>query len=134
MPAGYLFVEQHDMAKYSELNQNPHDPQSLGALMPESRDWVVIFGFEDSGYVKDDEKDKLDADAILDSIRKGTEAANESQGARLGTAAHHRLGAKPFFDNETKNLSWAILATSDGHRHQLQVAHPRPAGRRSAPT
>jgi uncharacterized membrane-anchored protein len=117
VPAGYLFVEQNDMAKYAELNQNPHNPNSLGALMPQEKDtdWVILFQFEDTGYVKDDEKDKLDADAILDSIRQGTEAANETRKTR-GWAPLNINGweQKPFYDNDTKNLSWAIRATSDG--------------------
>ena len=36
----------------------------------------MVFEYDDSGYVKDDDKDELDADAMLASIREGTEQAN----------------------------------------------------------
>ena len=39
--------------------------------------WFVVFDFSDMGYVKDDDKDELDAKAILASIKEGTEASNK---------------------------------------------------------
>ena len=115
VPAGYLFVEQRDMAKYDELNQNPHDATSLGALMPPSKDWTIVFGFEEVGYVKDDEKATLDADALLASRREGNDQANTIRKSK-GWAPLIITGWEqpPFFDNESKNLSWAIRASSEG--------------------
>jgi uncharacterized membrane-anchored protein len=42
----------------------------------------IIFRFEEEGYIKDDEKNSLDADAILASIKRGNEAANREKEKR----------------------------------------------------
>jgi uncharacterized membrane-anchored protein len=115
VPAGYLFVQGKDMAKFNELNQNPHNPQDLGALIAPEHAWFIVFTFEDIGYVKDDEKDQLDAAAILESIREGNDAANEERLSR-GWGAVEVTGWEqpPFFDPQTKNLTWAIRGISEG--------------------
>ena len=63
------------------------------------------------GYVSDDEKDELDAEAILDSIRQGTEAGNEEREKR-GWPTMNIVGwhEEPHYDENTNNLSWAIIA------------------------
>jgi uncharacterized membrane-anchored protein len=68
------------------------------------------------GYVKDDEKDKLDADKILEDLRKGQEQAN-SELSRRGMSPITILGwqTPPFYNPETKNLEWAIrLSSAEG--------------------
>ena len=63
--------------------------------------------------MKDDEKDKLDADAILKSIREGTEAANEERKSRgWSTMTVNGWSTAPFYDAQTQNLTWAILGSS----------------------
>ena len=75
--------------------------------------WFAIFEFDESGYVKDDEKDKLDADAMLQSIQKGTEESNKIRETK-GWPPFHVTGwsQKPFYSLETHNLTWAILGQS----------------------
>jgi uncharacterized membrane-anchored protein len=77
--------------------------------------WFVVFTFDESGYVKDDEKDNLEAGKILASIRKGTEQANQVR-AEHGWAAMEILGWQqpPFYDPATHNLTWSIRGRSDG--------------------
>jgi uncharacterized membrane-anchored protein len=50
-----------------------------GMIGPEDLEWFVLLQFEDSGYVKDDEKDDLDADEMLEDIREGEKASNEER-------------------------------------------------------
>jgi uncharacterized membrane-anchored protein len=115
VPAKYKFVEQKDMRTLNEMFQNPHNPNDLGALMPEDESWVIYFSFAAEGKVPDDEKDKLDADAILSGIREGTAEQNKER-KRRGWAEFNIVGweLKPFFDDETKNLTWAIRGESQG--------------------
>jgi hypothetical protein len=61
-----------------------------GILLSESGE--VIFEFDDVGYVKDDDKDSLDADKMLSSLREGQEEANEE----LKTTQHRRWNGKYF--------------------------------------
>jgi uncharacterized membrane-anchored protein len=73
-----------------------------------------VFEFSADGYVKDDDR-SLDADAILASIREGTEAANEIRRER-GWATLEVLGWQqaPFYDAATNNLTWSIRGSSEG--------------------
>ncbi|MGH9790304.1 MAG: DUF2167 domain-containing protein, partial [Candidatus Acidiferrales bacterium] len=91
----------------------------LGVLVPDRTDdsasWFIIFEYHDTGYVKDDEKDQLDADAILESLKEGTEAANELRKQR-GWELFQVTGWEkaPFYDTRTNNLTWAIRGRSSG--------------------
>jgi uncharacterized membrane-anchored protein len=83
--------------------------------MPTNEHWSVIFEFNDIGYVKDDDKDQLDADKLLQAIKAGTEAANKER-QRMGNAPLLIVGWEqpPRYDDTTHNLEWAIRATSEG--------------------
>lgn len=91
----------------------------VGLIAPRSEDesWFVVFEYEAIGYVKDDEKDAIDADALLASIKEGTEAANE-QRAEMGRPGLHVVGwaEPPHYDEKSHNLVWGILAKSDDGR------------------
>src|SRR6188472_135618 len=63
IPDGYQFTGPAGARAWAELTQNPPDSRTLGVLMPiKGSDWFMVFEFDASGYVKDDDKDKLDAD------------------------------------------------------------------------
>ena len=74
-----------------------------------------MFEFDDVGYIKDDDKDSLDADAMLASIRKGTEIGNKEREKR-GWPTMTILGweKEPYYDEESHNLEWAIRGSSEG--------------------
>jgi len=87
----------------------------LGALDPTNADWSVMFTFHDLGYVKDDDKDKLDADKLLQQFKDGTEAANQVR-ARSGNPPIHVIGWEqpPKYNEISHNLEWAIRGTCEG--------------------
>jgi uncharacterized membrane-anchored protein len=76
---------------------------------------MMFFEFSDSGYVKDEEGDHLDADAILKNIKQGTEEANQERRQR-GWKPFHVIGwqVSPFYDPHTHNLTWASQISDDG--------------------
>jgi uncharacterized membrane-anchored protein len=115
VPAGYQFIEQKDMRAFNELNGNKPNPNDLGAIISADGHWIVYFSFNAEGYVKDEDKDKLDADAILTAIKEGTAQENEWR-RQHGEPDYNVVGweIKPFFDDETKNLTWAIRGESSG--------------------
>ncbi len=119
VPEGYLFSGKEGTQRFLALTQNPTNGNELGVLVPERNDesghWFVIFEYHDTGYVKDDEKDQLDAEAILESLKEGTEAANELRKQR-GWELFHVTGWEkaPFYDTRTNNLTWAIRGRSSG--------------------
>jgi uncharacterized membrane-anchored protein len=99
--------------------ENPPSGEELGVLLcsesEESDPWFVVFSFENSGYVRDTDKDELDADAILASFREGTEEANKERRSR-GWSPVSITGwvREPFYDPRTNNLTWAMQAVSEG--------------------
>jgi uncharacterized membrane-anchored protein len=118
VPQGYRFTGKAGTRTFLELTQNPTSGTELGILLPESVEdgrWFVVFEFNPIGYVKDDEKNSLDADGMIKSIREGTEAANEER-KRRGWSTMSILGwhTAPFYDTRTNNLTWAINGASDG--------------------
>ncbi len=115
----YLFADAADARKLMEYFGNPPTNKEVGLVMPASDNasWFVLFEYFDVGYVKDDEKDKIDADAILANLREGTEAANKTRGEK-GMPTIKVLGwhEKPHYDPKTHNLVWATLAEANGMR------------------
>ena len=79
--------------------------------------WFLIFEWDPIGWVDDSEKDDIDADVILSSIREGTEQANKERRKRgWPTMTIDGWQEKPHYDASTNNLTWAIEATSDGNK------------------
>src|SRR5208283_636722 len=77
IPAGYRFTGQDGARKWAELNENIPSNADMGVLMPKTNaGWFIVFTYEDSGHIADDEKSSLDAAAIMESLREGNEAAN----------------------------------------------------------
>jgi uncharacterized membrane-anchored protein len=113
VPEGFQFVSRPGAGKFMELLQNPSDGDELGVLLNTEEGWFVVFDFSSMGYVKDDDR-KLDADAIIGSIREGTEASNKIRKQR-GWPEMHIVGwhQEPFYDPETKNLTWSITGADD---------------------
>jgi uncharacterized membrane-anchored protein len=115
VPAGYVFADAHDTRLLMEAMHNPTSGTELGFIAPARLDSFLVFEFEDTGYVKDDEKNSLDADAMLKAIQKGNEAANRAR-AKRGWAPLNITGWEqlPRYNPETHNLEWAIRAESEG--------------------
>lgn len=114
VPEGFRFVGAQDTRTLLEAFGNTTSGRELGWLEPLSGEWFVVFEFDESGYVKDDEKDELDPDAILDSIKEGNEAANEVKKER-GWPTLEIVGweTKPSYNAATHNLEWAVRARSE---------------------
>ncbi|MEI7024646.1 DUF2167 domain-containing protein [Paenibacillus sp. y28] len=107
----FLFLNDTDTKKMLKETNNSVYGNELGSVYPadENQDWVVYFEYDDSGHIKDAEKEKIDAKAILKSYKEGTEEHNKT----LSEADQiHVVGwdVEPFYDSQTHNLSWSMLA------------------------
>lgn len=112
IPSGYMFLDEKNTSRFLELSGNPpRDGHYL--LAPQSGKWWSVFSFSPSGYVKDDEK--IDADALLKSLRDGDAAGNEER-KRLGMKAIYTDGwaVNPHYDEQTKRLEWGVRLKTDG--------------------
>lgn len=116
VPSGYRFTGSAGTIKMMEAYGNLTNGSELGYISPLGMEWFAVFEFDDCGYVKDDEKDKLDADAILEQLKAGQDAANEELTKRgMGTLAVIGWQTPPFYNPQTNNLEWAIrLQSSSG--------------------
>jgi uncharacterized membrane-anchored protein len=116
IPGGYRFTGQDGAKKWAELNENIPSNADMGVLMPKDHSgWFIVFMYEDSGHIADDEKGKLDAAAILASLREGNDAANEER-RRRGWAPMELVGwqAQPAYEEATHHLIWALRVRSEG--------------------
>ena len=113
VPKHFLFAGAADTRRIMEAMRNPPTDTELGFLGPASGQWFVVFEFDDVGYVRDDEKNALNADALLESIKRGTEAANQERMKR-GWPTLTIVGweAPPAYNTETNNLEWAVRGQS----------------------
>jgi uncharacterized membrane-anchored protein len=116
---GYVFLDAANTKRFLELNQNPVGGNEMATVAPasESEGWFLIFEYDEIGYVKDDEKDQLDAESILAAIREGTAHANEQRKSR-GWPTMEIIGwhEQPRYDTRTNNLTWSIVGSSEGRR------------------
>lgn len=118
IPDKYRFANGDDTRKIMELYGNPPTDLEKGFLEPESREWFIVFEFDETGYIKDDEKNSLDADAILKSIKEGTAESNKWRKEK-GMPDLTIVGwqKKPSYNTATNNLEWAIINESAGSRN-----------------
>jgi uncharacterized membrane-anchored protein len=117
VPAGYVFLDGKDYRALLKAEGEPVSGREMGSLRPTNEDWAVVFRFNDIGYVKDDDKDKLDADKLLEAIKRGTAAANK-QRQEAGNPPIEVVGwdFPPRYNSETHNLEWAIRGTCMGQQ------------------
>lgn len=116
-PAEFKFLEKKDAKKFLELTGNEPDGDETGVILHKEDDWWVIFEFDEIGYVKDDDKNDLKADKLLESYREGTAAMNERR-KDDGIPPIEIIGwhVAPNYNDQTKNLEWSIEAESRGRR------------------
>ena len=115
VPEGYVFTGAKGTQALLKRMGNPINGSELGFLSPTSMTWFVVFEYNECGYIKDTDKDKLDAAKMLAAIQKGNEAGNAER-KRMGSAPLHVTGWEqpPRYNEETHNLEWAIRAESEG--------------------
>jgi uncharacterized membrane-anchored protein len=115
LPNGYKFAGAADTQKMLKASGEPVSGEEMGMIVPAEGNWSVFFDFSDSGYVKDDDKDKLDADKLLKAITAGNDRANKMR-VKMGNAPLNIVGweKSPFYDEATHNLEWALRAESEG--------------------
>ena len=115
VPAGYAFLDGKTFRALMQKEGEPVSGQEVGMLVATNEDWSIVFRYSPEGYVKDDDKDKLDPDKLLDSIRRGTAEANKVR-AKSGHPPIEVVGwdVPPKYDSTTHNLEWAIRGAVEG--------------------
>lgn len=116
VPEGFLFTGPAGTPKFLELTENPPNPNTLGVLYPldESAEWVVFFDYDDSGHVKDDDRDQIDADALLEALKAGNAAANVERRQRgwEGLTVEDWV-LPPYYEQASNRLAWGVRLRTD---------------------
>jgi len=113
IPMGFRFLNGEDTDTLLQAFGNLPDTYQ-GMISVPDVDWFVLFQFEDSGYVKDDEKDELDADELLEALQSGDEISNEYR-VQQGIEPLYTEGwaVEPRYNEFTNNLEWGIILRSE---------------------
>jgi uncharacterized membrane-anchored protein len=113
LPGGDAYVAGEDAKKLLERNGNFHNENLLAVVVgtEEGSGWAVTIRYEEDGYVKDDEK--LDADAILQSLKEGTNEGNAERAEKgfqpLTVNGWREL---PRYDRASHHLVWGVDVAS----------------------
>lgn len=114
LPEGYGYVPPKPSAALMAALGNPTDDRLLGLIFPlDQGDWFVSLDFDKAGYIKDDEARDWDAKALLQSLKDGTEAANDDRRTKgLPAIEVTRWLEPPAYDAEHHRLVWSAEARS----------------------
>ncbi len=113
-----MFAGAGDTKTLMEYIGNPISNKEVGLIASkEGENWFIVFEYDSIGYVKDDEKESIDSDALLKTIKEATDYANK-QRAQKGFAPLNVVGwyEKPHYDVESHNLVWALLGESENEQ------------------
>ena len=118
VPEEYIFLDARATRTFLEEGQNIPAGDELGALlrvMPNKDHWFAVFSYEDTGHIDDKERDAIDADALMKTLKKGNEYGNKERQKRgwqvLNLEGWHQ---RPFYDPATNNLTWATKLSAEG--------------------
>lgn len=128
LPDGYAFLDAAETKKYSELSHNLSSGNEY-LFAPDHGDWEAYFSFNEEGYIKD--KDQLDADALLQTLRGQQQQANVERKQR-GWSAYTIVGWQipPRYNATTKVLEWAMLIKDEGTGGTVVNYNTRVLGRK----
>ena len=131
IPKGYRFTSAAGTRQLLKMFDNIPSHKELGMLTTEGLGPWIIFEFDEIGYVKDDDKDALDADKLMETLRAGQEAGNE-QRRQMGIEELELLGwaVPPRYNAGTKNLEWATRVRTTGGGGESINYNPRLLGRK----
>jgi len=138
VPDGLEFLNGHEaQTVLVKLWGNPPMPDPLGLLMPANTNplspesWAVIITYEEEGYVKDKDAEKIDYADLLKKMQKDTRDANKER-EKQGYSTIELVGwaAPPHYDKALHKLYWAKQLKFDGGNEDTLNYNIRFLGRR----
>lgn len=109
LSSNHVFLNKEDTVKFQQRLGNFPTKKEIGSIYPKDFDqgWFVVLEYDEVGHISDEDKNDIDADAILKSYTKGTEEQNKK---RKPDEQIHVVGwdVKPFYDTATNTLQWSM--------------------------
>lgn len=115
IPTDYKFVPKESARMIVEnLWDNPEDSTVLGMIVKEDfsltnfGSWAFIVSYDEGGYVKDEDAQKIDYNELLKAIQEDEIEHNKQRNA-MGYESMHLLdwAVTPYYDHDRKILHWA---------------------------
>jgi len=112
LPEGFYAIDPGSLKKFYDFTRNSYNDRAVGVVIAPS-DWMLFFDYDESGYVKDEEKNSLDSGKLMKSMTANETESNKARVDR-GWDAMKIAGwaSEPHYDSKTHNLKWAIKLTS----------------------
>jgi len=115
LPPEFRYLDPKDAATVLEkLWGNPPGGESLGMLVPatpslaDKGSWAVLITYDEDGYVKDDDAEKIDYTKLMKQMQEAVAGANKER-EQEGYEPVELVGwaATPAYDKEARKLYWA---------------------------
>ena len=117
LPAEMAYIPRSQAQRLLQAIDGQGDDKVQGMIMPtsEEEDWMMLVSYEPAGYIKDDDAKEWDPDDMLNSLREGTEAANDERKAR-GIDELEVVGwaEVPAYTASNHQLRWSASARTKG--------------------
>jgi uncharacterized membrane-anchored protein len=87
VPEGHFFLDRNATRTFLEQNQNVPDGDELGIVLrvlPDDEYWFAVFNYSDTGHIDKSERNSLDADGLMKSMKEGNLQRNEERGRSAG--------------------------------------------------
>ncbi len=113
VPQGYRFLGSQETQRLLKQMGNFPSGSELGLITSarEAEQWFMVVRYIDAGYVKDDEAANWDADALMASIKEGTDEDNKTRQAQgFPPLVIRGWEEKPHYDKTANKVVWAIAA------------------------
>jgi len=138
LPEGYRYLPPADAELVlTKLWGNPPGMSTLGMIVPskmsitDERSWAVVIEYQEDGYIKDADADKINYTKLLKQMQGATREAN----AERKKQGYHEVdlvgwAAPPRYDKETHKMYWAKELNFTGESHHTLNYGIRVLGRR----
>jgi uncharacterized membrane-anchored protein len=142
VPPGFKFLESQDADRVLyDLWGNPKGEAPLGLLFPDYSGatdpggYAFVIKFENIGYVKDKDANKINYDDLLKDMKEG-QAEENLERQKLGAPTMEIVGwaAAPYYDQEKKLLHWAKEFKVEGQEDNTLNYDVRVLGRKGVLT
>ncbi len=115
VPEEFRYLDSKDAnTVLSRLWGNPPDSSTLGLIVPakisvaSEEAWVVIITYDEEGYVKDDDAEKMDYDKQMRTMKENTqEESKEREKSGYGSIELVGWATQPRYDKTTNKMYWA---------------------------
>jgi uncharacterized membrane-anchored protein len=115
LPEGHVYFPSAEAGRLLQAMGNRTGDDLLGVIFPDRFDWFIVMRHTKSGYVKDDDAKEWNAEELLASLKKGTEASNQDRRAR-NIPEIEVIGwvESPAYDAATHRLVWSAQSRQKG--------------------